>query len=194
MNFAPGRLTFAAATLAAGLWSAAAGATVYTTAPTVSYDLDNQTLTVTPTGPTTIVVGSGASFSVAGSWSSNFNGGGGCYSCYIQTYLAGLSPLSGQIDLFDPASQGSYPGSYYSSGSGTYSDTFTAPETAGTYYIGGAGLANYGFVSGVVGGPNGSDQVSYIIKDVPEPASLILLGSGMVALGAIRRHRRAAKI
>ena len=161
-----------------------------TTAPVVSYTFDNQNLTITPTGPTTINVAAGGSFTVTGAWSSVYNGGD---SEYIQTYLAGLSPISGQINLFDPASQGTNPGDYLSSGSGSYSGIFTAPTVAGTYFIGGGYTADYQFDPGVNGTANGLGQVSYIVNvaQTLEPSSLILIGTGLLGVAGTLRKRFA---
>ena len=160
-----------------------------TTAPTVLYTFDNQNLTITPTGPTTINVAAGDVFTVSGAWSSFYNHQGD--ASYVQTYLAGLAPLSGQINLFDPASQGSNPGNYFSSGSGLFSGSFIAPTLAGTYYLGGGFTQDYHFDPGVNAVANGSNQVSYIVNvaQTPEPSSLLLLGTGVLGVAGTVRKR-----
>lgn len=182
-------LSSVAAVAALSIATASAVAAPVTASP-ATYVLNNQNLIVTPTDLQIRTLAPGESFSIAGSWSSTYNSGGGCGSCYTQTYLAGLPGLIAQVNLFDPNSQGSSPGAYFSSGSGTYASIFTAPTTPGTYYIG-AGLSlDFNFVSGVVGAANGLDQVSYAITvAVPEPATFALFGLGLAGLATFGRRR-----
>src|SRR5215469_13520580 len=73
----------------------------FTTASTVTYNnLGQRNLTVTPTGPTTFDVLGGHSFTIAGTWGS-VPTGNICAGCETQLYIAGISPLDGQIDLVD---------------------------------------------------------------------------------------------
>jgi hypothetical protein len=169
----------------AGLVSAGTAEAVFTTAPSVT-SFTAPSLTITPTGLTTLAVQPGGTFSVSGGWS----GGGldpGCPDCIVQAYLAGLSPLLGQInldvDINFPFIQ-----------SGNYAGSFTAPLAAGTYYIGGALTYQFDFIPGVIGSANSADQVSYIINvasvsAVPEPATLALLGLGVAGIAALRQRR-----
>ena len=179
-----GRAAVMATILATGTGAAQAA---FTTAPSVTY-FTAPSLTITPTGPTTINVAPGATFNVEGAWS----GGGedpSCSLCVVQAYLAGLSPLLGQINLDNDIN-------FSFIQTGNYSGSFTAPLTAGTYYIGAALTYDFDFVPGVIGFGNGRDQVSYIINvgeaAIPEPLSAALLGAGLLGLAVVRRRRASA--
>ena len=79
----------------------------------------------------------GPSFTVSGDWSISEVNSSYCPDCIIQINLAGLSPLSGQDDLAQGVGFND---------SGSYSQTFTAPTTPGTYYVGGVFTLQYGFI------------------------------------------------
>lgn len=59
------------------------------------------------------------------------------------------------------------------------------------YGSGGSGSSSYGGSSGYGGGFGGSSGTTIPgpVISIPEPTSLVLLGSGLVALGVIRRLR-----
>ena len=160
-----------------------------TTASAVTYEVGIFDLTVTPTGPTTLNLNVGEAFHIEGTWQARYvPASGGCEGCYHQVYLAGLPPLSLQINLSDDL----HPFPDFST-TDAYSGNFNAPLTAGRYYIGAALTLDYNFVQGVSGATNADSQVSYILNvsdapTVPEPASLVLLGTGL--LGVVARLRR----
>lgn len=169
------------------LASTGVSASPVTTDTTVSYSLYGLTLNITSTSPTTLNLAPGESYTLSGAWS--VSGRDGCAGCVVQAYLAGLPGLDEQIDL---GLNVNFPGWDVYSTQGSYSQSFTAPTTAGTYYFGAMTAANKKFIP-VDGVANSLGQVSYIVNvgatAVPEPASLALVGAALFMAAAFRRKR-----
>jgi len=155
------------------LASTGVSASPIATDTTVSYFFYGLTLSITSTSPTTLNLAPGESCPLSGAWSAS--GRDGCNECAVQAYLAGLPGLDEQINL---ALNVNYPNWQPYSPQGSYSQSFTAPTVAGTYYLGAMTAPNYDFgpVDGVA---NSLRQVSYIVNagtaTAPEPATLALV-------------------
>jgi hypothetical protein len=168
-------------------------------ADAATFTRTNYTLTVTPSGPTSLTLDPGEDFAISGTWSASYNGIG-CAGCPTQLYLVFFSPVGqpgdpanfGQINLFDSVNAPvNVP-----TASGTYAQTFTAPARLGTYYIGANHTLNFpsAFSAGVSGGFSQPDAWAYEITvaepatAVPAPAGLLVLGPALLALGVARRR------
>jgi PEP-CTERM motif len=178
------KMLAAGAALALSLMGATAHA--QTAASSVDYTQLHGPFTITDNGPDVLNVNPGDSITVTGDWSAVALNTDDCPACNIQLYLAGLPGLPVQADLYNSI--------IFSNQSGTYSLTFDAPTTAGTYYLGGATTLEHNFI-GVSGGANGDSLVNYqinVTQPVPEPATWAMMLVGFGGLGALlRNHRRA---
>ncbi|PWS37458.1 hypothetical protein DFH01_11535 [Falsiroseomonas bella] len=159
----------------------------------------NYTLTVTPTGPTELVLDPGEAFSITGSWSAAYNAIG-CPGCPTQLYLVFFAPVGqpgdpanyGQINLFDsviaPVN--------LQSASGAYAGTFAAPNRLGTYYVGANHTLNFPsfFSADVSGSFSQPDPWAYRVTVaepvavVSAPAALLVFAPALLALGLTRRR------
>lgn len=158
----------------------------FTPETSVDYGYIHGDFTVTDSGADVLNVYAGQTFTVSGTWSTTTTNTSYCPGCIFQFYVAGLSPLSGQANLLS--------GGYgHTTGSGDYSITFTAPTAAGTYYVGGASIADYNFISGVSGSASGAGDVSYQINvsAVPELSTwaMMLIGFAGFGFAAYRRGK-----
>jgi hypothetical protein len=174
----------AGAALALGLMGATAHA--QTAASSVDYAQLHGAFTITDNGPDVLNVNPGDSITLTGDWSAVASNTDDCRTCIIQLYLAGLPGLPVQADLYSDV--------IFSDHSGSYSLTFDAPTTAGTYYLGGATSLERNFI-GISGGANGDGLVNYQInvgQPVPEPATWAMMLMGFGGLGAFLRNRRRA--
>lgn len=183
------KIFLALITMSISAFSVSAYAAPYTPSTSVTYNAIGHNFTITDNGSDNINVSPGQTFTLSGSWSTGSVGTSSCPSCIIQLYLAGISPLTGQADLYSSAIYQD------NQASGTYSLTLSAPNVAGNYYYAGGYSTQYQYVT-ASGGANASGFVNYRINvqdqssSVPEPSSLILLGTSILMLGIMAKNRK----
>jgi len=117
-----------------------------------------------------------------------------CPGCLVQDYVGFNQP-----DAYGSAGIAFHLGDYFSQGSTPFDVflTFNEVNSVGQYFIGKGGTLDFQYDPNIDGGIgtdaiSGGPAFSYEIINTPEPASLMLLGSGVLVLlaGIARRKAR----